>query len=67
MDTYTKVVLTVIAVALSVIAMRDSGIAPAWAQGRAQKVVICDEGGAVCAGIYTGQGGTSGLRIGVVN
>jgi hypothetical protein len=46
MDRYTKVVLTVIAVALVVIAFQNSGVLPAYAQSGGQmKVQICDEYG----------------------
>src|SRR6476660_7071581 len=41
MDIYTKVVLTVIAIALSIIALREAGV-PAFAQSSAPvRVVIC--------------------------
>lgn len=53
MDTYTKIVLTVIAGALSVIAWQDLN-APALAQAAPAltHVVICDSGNANrCAGI----------------
>ncbi|MGP0093075.1 MAG: hypothetical protein ACLPKB_24505 [Xanthobacteraceae bacterium] len=42
MDRYSKIVLTVIAVALSVIALQNSGFVPAWAQqARLTQVEIC--------------------------
>jgi hypothetical protein len=43
MDIYTKIVLTVIAVSLSVVALQDIGAVPAVAQQRQaiQKVLIC--------------------------
>jgi hypothetical protein len=45
MDLYTKIVLTVIAGALSVIALQELGAIPAQAQTPAvSKVVICDSG-----------------------
>jgi len=41
MDIYTKVVLTIIAIALSIIALREAGV-PAFAQSSAPvRVVIC--------------------------
>jgi hypothetical protein len=40
-DLYTKFVLTVIALALSVIAIQQT-LTPAYAQSNIQKVVICD-------------------------
>ena len=41
MDVYSKVVLTIIAIALSVIALREAGV-PAFAQSSAPvRVVIC--------------------------
>lgn len=40
-DLYTKFILTVIAIALSAIAVQHS-LAPAYAQSTIQKVVICD-------------------------
>jgi hypothetical protein len=47
-DLYTKFVLTVIALALSAIALQHS-IPSAFAQGNVQKVVICDSVGVSCA------------------
>jgi hypothetical protein len=43
MDMYSKCVLTVIALALSVIALQGAGVVPAWAQQQQQpmKVIIC--------------------------
>ena len=43
MDIYTKIVLTVIAVSLSVISLQNVGVVPAFAQQRQtiQKVLIC--------------------------
>jgi hypothetical protein len=49
-DLYTKAVLTVIAVALVVIAAEKT-ITNAYAQNRPTKVVICDAYGSKCAGI----------------
>ena len=49
-DLYTKVVLTVIALALVVIA-GEKIITDAHAQNRPTKVVICDSIGRTCAGI----------------
>jgi hypothetical protein len=49
-DLYTKVVLTVIALALVVIA-GEKIITDAHAQNRPTKVVICDSYGSKCAGI----------------
>jgi len=40
-DMYTKTVLTVIAIALSTIAV-ENVLTPAYAQGSIQKVMICD-------------------------
>ena len=57
MDTYTKIVLTVIAVALSVIAIQNAGIGqPAVAQAvRPAKVTICSEDGTACARVTQGD------------
>jgi hypothetical protein len=41
MDTYTRVVLTVIAISLAVIALQNSGILPAHAQFVGGTVQIC--------------------------
>jgi hypothetical protein len=49
-DLYTKVILTVIALALVVIAS-EKIITDAHAQNRPTKVVICDSYGSKCAGI----------------
>ena len=49
-DLYTKAVLTVIALALVVIAAEKT-ITNAYAQNRPAKVVICDSYGSKCAGI----------------
>ena len=48
MDRYTKIVLTVIAVALTVLAA-ENGIKSANAQAGVQKVAICDQTGGNCA------------------
>jgi hypothetical protein len=56
-DVYTKGILTVIAIALSVLAMTQVlhlfAPSPAVAAGKAtpQKVVICSENGDFCAGV----------------
>jgi hypothetical protein len=50
-DFYTKFVLTVIALALSTIALQNS-LTPAYAQSGIQKVVICDAySPAICASV----------------
>ena len=49
-DLYTKVILTVIALALVVISGEQT-ITNAYAQNRPTKVVICDSYGSKCAGI----------------
>lgn len=49
-DLYIKVILTVIALALVVIA-GEKTITNAYAQNRPTKVVICDSYGSKCAGI----------------
>ncbi len=60
MDRYTKVILTVIAVALSIIAIQNTGVIPAIAQTNVipARVAICNVSGSQCASI-TGNG--SGL------
>ncbi len=59
MDRYTKVVLTVIALALAVIAFQNSGVLPAYAQAPATIVRICGmdpfTGKIDCAGISEGR------------
>jgi hypothetical protein len=43
MDAYSKFIFSVIAIALSVIALQQAGIVPALAQTRgAQRVIVCD-------------------------
>lgn len=60
-DLYTKVILTVIALALVVIA-GEKVITEAHAQNRPTKVVICDAYGNKCAGI-DGYGDSGALYI----
>jgi len=55
-DMYTKVVLTVIALALVVIA-GEKTITNAYAQNRPTKVTICNEYGNYCAGVTGYDGG----------
>jgi hypothetical protein len=69
MDIYTKIVLTIIAVALSIIALREVGV-PALAQSSAPvRVVICGEeanpnaGQFGCARILTSNQGVGRLLI----
>jgi len=69
MDVYTKVVLTIIAVALSIIALREAGV-PALAQSSALvRVVICgadanpNAGQFGCARILTSNQGVGRLLI----
>ena len=53
-DNYTKFIMTVIAGALVVIALKGTGIIPtATAQSNVvQKVQVCDETGSSCAAVY---------------
>ena len=60
-DLYTKVILTVIALALVVIA-GEKIITDAHAQNRPARVVICDSYGNKCAGI-DGYGDNGALYI----
>jgi hypothetical protein len=70
MDIYTKVVLTIIAVALSVIALREAGI-PALAQSSAlTRIVLCGAdanpnryGQLGCASVLTDNKGIGRLVI----
>jgi hypothetical protein len=70
MDIYTKVVLTIIAIALSVIALREASV-PAFAQSSAPvRVVICGaeanpkaSGQLGCARILTSNHGVGRLLI----
>ena len=49
-DTYSKIMLTIIAVALSINAFQNLNVVnPAHAAGGVQKVAICDKLGSVCA------------------
>ena len=55
MDAYSKTLLTVIAVALSVIALQGTNvIAPAWAASGITKIALCDEKGSRCLRLDTG-------------
>ena len=49
MDRYSKIVLTVIAVALTVLVAQNGGILPANAQSTVQKVAICNPAGTECS------------------
>ena len=60
-DMYTKVILTVIALALVVIA-GEKIVTDAHAQNRPARVVICDSYGNKCAGI-DGYGDNGALYI----
>lgn len=70
MDIYTKVVLTVIAVALSIIALREAGV-PALAQSSAlTRIVLCGAdanpklyGQLGCASVLTDNNGIGRLVI----
>ena len=69
MDIYTKVVLTIIAIALSIIALREAGV-PAFAQSSAPvRVVICgaeanpNAGQFGCARILTSNQGVGRLLV----
>ena len=70
MDIYTKVVLTIIAVALSIIALREAGV-PALAQSSAvTRIVVCGaeanrraHGQLGCAKVFTDNTGVGRLLI----
>jgi hypothetical protein len=70
MDIYTKVVLTIIAVALSIIAIREAGV-PALAQsGALTRIVICGadanprlSGQLGCARVLTDNNGLGRLLV----
>jgi len=70
LDIYTKAVLTIIAVELSVIALRDAGV-PALAQSSGfTRVVVCGgeanprvEGQLGCASILTDERGVGRLLV----
>jgi predicted transcriptional regulator len=70
MDIYTKVVLTIIAVALSIIAVREAGV-PALAQSSAvTRIVICGAeanprayGQLGCASVLTDNNGLGRLVV----
>jgi hypothetical protein len=51
MDRYTKVILTIIAFALCVLAIENFESAAAQAQSGVTKVAICDNSGLSCAEI----------------
>ena len=59
LDLYTKVCLTVIALSLGMIALKDiSPINPAWASsGAVHKIAICTDDGAHCVGVTKGRNG----------
>jgi hypothetical protein len=53
-DTYSKIMLTIIAVALSINAFMNLNIVnPAHAAGGVQKIAICNDMGTQCAKIYS--------------
>ena len=55
MDRYTKVILTIIAFALCVLAIENFQSAIAQAQSRVTKVAICDDSGTRCAEVLDGK------------
>lgn len=61
-DRYTKFVLTVIAVALCGILIKD-GIEAAHADSGITKVTICDQSGNVCMPLYNSFSGQIGVRV----
>ncbi len=68
-DRYTKVILTYIAICLSLITLKEIGVIPnAYAQSRPQPVVVCNPspGPAFkCADVRPTGDGTDGLVIAV--
>jgi hypothetical protein len=62
-DRYTKVVLTVIAVALVGILLRGE-LRPPYAAGGITKVAICDASGEACLPLYNSMRGDAvGIRV----
>jgi hypothetical protein len=67
-DRYTKLILTYIAICLSLITLKEIGVIPnAFAQGRPKPVAICNVGSGVvkCADVRETGNGTDGLVIAV--
>jgi hypothetical protein len=66
-DRYTKVILTYIAVCLSLITLKEIGVIPrAYAQAVAQPVFICNPGAQrKCADVRSTGDGSDGLVIAV--
>jgi hypothetical protein len=63
-DIYTKLVLTIIAITLTILVLQNS-IGNAIASGNnVQKVAICNEQGTICADVWQTQGGDKRLTIG---
>lgn len=62
-DFYTKSILTIIALALSVIAMKEFPPSAEATSSDVQKVAICSENGKDCIGIYRSK--DNALLLGV--
>jgi hypothetical protein len=68
-DRYTKFVLTYIAICLTLITAKETGILPnAYAQrDTLQRVVICDSATPKCADVRATAAGVDGLVVAVPN
>ena len=68
-DNYTKLIMTVIAGALVVIALKEKGIIPtATAQSSGvQKIAICEVTGMWCADVLKGGDGGDWKAVGVAS